>query len=226
MIQSPTSIILRIHKNNVRVSFVKEILQALPSSWVTSFKAYEALEVLGIDEICIYTLFHLKEKDQKAIIKVCIKYILPDKEYYRYYNTGDNPISILSILFGTHFKCKNCIQKYIKDDNSIKNPFKFLEAKIETQRKCQICRKNRKAIPMTRELLKLTLKSHNPRQILIFFWKDLEVEKWKKEIISKFGELWQKQLRKTTNIFDAIFDSKAFDDPAILIPLSEALISN
>jgi len=86
---------------------------------------------------------------------------------------------------------------------------------------------DRYKISITKELLELTL-SHqclNPISILTFFWKDKEVKKWKKEVINRFSNFWQSTLKKRTDIFDALYENKNFNDPEILYLLSKSNIN-
>ena len=81
--------------------FEKEILKALPKEWSISFRVYEVLEVLGIDELVGYAPLETIHKEN--IIKVCIKYMLPEEIFDEYYHfSGDNPKSVLYVLFNQH----------------------------------------------------------------------------------------------------------------------------
>src|SRR5690349_8357202 len=84
--------------NNFPYEFITEINKALPQEWVISFGVYKALEVLDIDELV--DMAPLGTIHKQNIIKACIKYMLPEEIFHKYYYFGENnPKSILCIMF-------------------------------------------------------------------------------------------------------------------------------
>ena len=84
--------------------FQSEIMKALPQKWVISFGAYEALEVFDIEDFI--DMAPLEAIHKANIIKTCIKYLLPDKIFDKYYSSEDNPKSILEAMIGRYNRCE------------------------------------------------------------------------------------------------------------------------
>ncbi|CAI2198128.1 11917_t:CDS:2, partial [Funneliformis geosporum] len=54
-------------------SFDYKIIRLLPRNWVSSFRAYEALEFFDVDDFVSMTYNHLSLEQTQSIMKVCIK---------------------------------------------------------------------------------------------------------------------------------------------------------
>ncbi|CAB4382707.1 unnamed protein product [Rhizophagus irregularis] len=73
-------------------SFDYKIIRLLPRNWVSSFRAYEALEFFDVDDFVSMTYNHLSLEQTQSIMKVCIKSSRSEEE------DDDIPYKVLKVI--------------------------------------------------------------------------------------------------------------------------------
>ena len=74
--------------------FTLKVIKLLPTQWVRSFGAYEALEVLGVDDYISMVYYQLDKTQLEAIIKLCIENVDPEFDIF----SANSPYAVLDAI--------------------------------------------------------------------------------------------------------------------------------
>ena len=167
-----------------RSSFAHLVLSLFPSQWVKDFGAYEALDVLDIDDIFSMAYIHIKKEQLDKIIKLCIETV--SLEFSR-------------VRDGSHYDLLKAIKREKKIHDMIARGIKH-DRKIIQSRVQLILEKGK----FNGEMYYLTRsdKCKDPEFILSLFCN---------EPVRKIQRLWRKYIRNKRDKSARVIQNKALE---------------
>ena len=98
-----------------RENIAYNIIQLLPERWVNSFRAYEALEVLGIEDIILYCIKsrQLDRKTLQTVIEFCIMSSDPNDTRWNSSYEVLSTLYYIGVRFDTKLYALTCSNKCI-----------------------------------------------------------------------------------------------------------------